>query len=41
MRLVAYFVYVYSTPGAYKLEGGFVVPRRVYRRIVRFDWETV
>lgn len=36
MRLVAYFVYIYSVFGAYAHEGGFSVPRAVYRRIVRF-----
>jgi hypothetical protein len=38
MRLVAYFVYVYTVPRAYKLEDGcFLVPRVVHNRIVRFD----
>jgi len=36
MRLVAYFVYVYSVPEAYKIDGGFLVPRRVARRITTF-----
>lgn len=33
MRLLAYLVYVYAVPEAHRFDGGFTIPRAIFRRL--------